>query len=131
MVMSTELLQPPAFLSHNEILRVSQRAPQFLRSQTKSALSLPYPLSLLTASESQEKWQAYENLLLSCLSTGDDESANLCIEELTKRFGETNERVQALRGLYEEATAEDDKARANLLVKYEEVIKETPTNMVR
>ena len=125
--MSADLLQPPAHLPPSDSIRVSQQAPLFLQSQ--AGIRLPYPLSLLSTSESQEKWQAYENLLVSCLRTGDDKSANACLQELTTRFGATNERVQALSGLYQEAVAEDDEALAQVLVSYEDIVKEKPVNM--
>lgn len=131
LIMSVDLLQPPSSLSPAAAVHISQRAPSYLASQAPSALSLPYPLSLLTSSESQEKWQSYENLLLACLRTGDDKSAYICLEQLTSRFGAKNERVQALQGVYDEAVAEDDAALKVVLRRYEDLLKETPTNMVR
>lgn len=125
--MSTDLLLPASFLPPNEVMHISQQAPQFIKSQ-QSSITLRYPLSLLANSESQEKWQTYENLLFACLRTGDDESAYICLEELTDRFGETNERVQALRGLYQEATAKSDTELANVLKSYESLLEAKPTN---
>ncbi|KAJ9630477.1 Inositol phosphatase SIW14 [Taxawa tesnikishii (nom. ined.)] len=125
--MSTTLLTPPTHTSPASVLRISQQAPGIFRSLTPT--KLPYPLSLLFSSESAEKWTTLENLLLACLRTGDNESAYLCLEELTDRFGANNERVQALNGLYREATARDDKALEEVLRSYEDVLKETPTNM--
>lgn len=124
--MAADLLQPPAYQSPAEALRVSQQAPVFFKSQARSIL--PYPLSILTSSESPEQWHSYENLLVACLRTGDDDSALQCIKELTERFGEENERLQNLAGLYQEATAKDDKALANILSSYELILTETPTN---
>ncbi|KAI5272557.1 hypothetical protein E4T47_04142 [Aureobasidium subglaciale] len=120
------LLAPPTHLSHPESLRLSQLAPKWLRSQAPS--SLPYPISLLTTSESAEQWQASENLLVACLRTGDDQTASLCLDKLSQRFGPDNERVQALRGLYDEATAADEKALLNVLKSYDEILAEKPTN---
>ncbi|CAC9890567.1 unnamed protein product [Aureobasidium pullulans] len=125
--MIDQLLAPPTQISHTESLRLSQLAPKWLRSQAPS--SLPYPLSLLTTSESAEQWQANENLLVACLRTGDDETAYICLEQLSQRFGPDNERVQALRGLYEEATAADDKALLNVLKGYDELLEEKPANI--
>ncbi|KAK5142563.1 hypothetical protein LTR04_002185 [Oleoguttula sp. CCFEE 6159] len=125
--MSVDLLQPPTHLPPSTAVRVSQQAPRFLQSH--SSTYLPYPLSLLTTSETQETWQTYENLLLSCLRTGDDRSAHICLERLTQRFGEKNERVLALRGLYEEATAESEEALEGVLRGYEALLQEDPTNM--
>lgn len=125
--MTTDLLTPSSFLPPNEVLHISQRAPQYISSQS-SSISLPYPLSLLTNTESQEKWQTYENLFLACLRTGDDESAGLCLDQLTARFSKQNERVQALQGLYKEATATNDEELAEILEQYEALLEETPTN---
>lgn len=73
----------------------------------------------------------YEKLLLSCLRTGDDKAAHLCIEKLIDRFGATNERVMGLRGLYQEAVAKDDAALERILNEYDEVLAEDPVNTVR
>lgn len=126
--MSTSLLPPASHASPQTALALSQRAPDFFASQTSYLPTLPYPLSLLSASESQEKWANYENLFLACLRTGDNESAYLCLEELTSRFGKENERVMALMGLYSEATAPDDEALGKVLLEYDDVIKVDPTN---
>jgi tetratricopeptide (TPR) repeat protein len=93
----------------------------------QSSFALPWPLSLLSANESQEKWQIYHNVFTACLQTGDNESAYLCLEELTERFGKENERVMALQGLYEEATAKNDAELQAVLERYEEILKEDPT----
>ena len=124
--MSVDLLQPQGHVAPAESLNVSQQAPVFFKSQAPSWL--PYPLSILTSSESPEQWHTYENILVACLRTGDDESAFVCVKELTERFGETNQRVQFLAGLYQEATASDDKALLQVLKSYEDIIAETPTN---
>lgn len=127
--MSIDLLQPSSFLPPSETLRISRQAHQFFASQTSSLPALPYPLTLITDSESQEKWQTYENLFLACLRTGDDESAYLCLEELTDRFGKDNMRIQALQGLYREATAKNDQELEAVLTQYDDLLKEAPTNM--
>lgn len=121
----SQLLAPPTNNSPSAALQLSQAAPTFFASQ--SGFSLPWPLSLLSASESQEKWQIYHNVFTACLQTGDNESAYLCLEELTERFGKDNERVMALQGLYEEATAKDDAELQAVLGRYEEILKEDPT----
>lgn len=89
------------------------------------------PLPLISYSESTELWLQYEKLLLSCLRTGDDKAAHVCLEKLIDRFGATNERVMGLRGLYQEAVAKDDAALETVLAEYEEVLAEDPANMVR
>jgi len=72
----------------------------------------------------------YENLMLSCLRTGDEQSAHLCLERLTERFGAENERLMALRGLFQEAIAQDDAALKQVLGEYETILTKDPANMV-
>lgn len=72
----------------------------------------------------------YENLMLSCLRTGDEQSASLCLERLTERFGSDNERVMALRGLFQEAIANDDAALKQVLKEYDNILTKDPSNMV-
>lgn len=127
--MSAALLVPPAFLPPTGVLRISQKAPHALRTDPTS--SLPFPFSLLWLSETAQTWTDYENNFISCLRTGDGESAYRFLDRLTKRFGNDNERITALWGIYREATAKDDKDLDNVLTSYEEVITEFPTNMVR
>jgi hypothetical protein len=68
--------------------------------------------------------------MLSCLRTGDEQSAHLCLERLTARFGEDNTRLMALRGLFQEAIAENDAALQRVLKEYEQILEADPTNMV-
>ena len=68
--------------------------------------------------------------MLSCLRTGDEESAHLCLERLTARFGTDNEKLMALRGLFQEAVAQDDVALKQVLDGYETILKKDPSNMV-
>lgn len=72
----------------------------------------------------------YEKLFLSCLRTGDDKAAFNCLEKLMGRFGATNERIMGLRGLYQEAVAEDDEALKRVLQEYDEVLAEDAVNTV-
>ncbi|KAF2168910.1 hypothetical protein M409DRAFT_65264 [Zasmidium cellare ATCC 36951] len=123
--MALALLEPPTNTNPQTALSLSQKAPTYYKSQ--ASWSLPYPLSLFVNNESQEKWQAYENIFLACLRTGDNQSAYLYLEELTDRFGKDNERVTALRGLYEEATANNDKELEDVMKHYEEILKEDPS----
>ena len=122
--MATALLVPAT--DPKTALHHSQAAGPFLSTQSRG-LSLPYPISLLTTNESQEKWQAYENVFLACLRTGDNDSARKCLQDLTERFGKINERVLALQGLYEEATAGSQKEVEDVLKGYEEVLEADPT----
>lgn len=123
---TTDLVHPPPNLPPASALRLSQLAPRILSTSTTS--SLPWPLSLLTSSETQETWASYESLLLACLRTGDDKSARQCLDRLKARFGENNQRVVALRFLYESAVA-DDKDLRRVLEDLERVLKEDRTSL--
>ncbi|KAL1588413.1 hypothetical protein WHR41_02974 [Cladosporium halotolerans] len=123
--MASALLAPPSNTSPESALHLSQAAPSFFASQ--ASFNLPWPLSLLSASESQEKWQIYNNIFIACLASGDSESAYLCLEEITDRFGKENERVMALNGLYQEATAKNDTELQAVLGRYEELLQDDPT----
>jgi hypothetical protein len=127
--MASSLLHPPSHLPPNVALRLSQQAPSLLRN-TPSSIS-PYSISSLwSAAESAELWTTYENLMLSCLRTGDEQSAHLCLQRLTERFGAENERLMALRGVFQEATADDDAALKTILEEYEKILVADPSNMV-
>ncbi|KAI9777654.1 MAG: hypothetical protein M1816_004619 [Peltula sp. TS41687] len=127
--MVSPALHSAAHLSPSLALRASQQAPALLKRPGTSASSLRLPLSLFSTSESAEQWSAYERLFLSCIQTGDDESARVCLKRLTDRFGASNERIQGLRGMYEEAVAEDEAALERILKGYESTLAEDPTNM--
>jgi ER membrane protein complex subunit 2 len=68
--------------------------------------------------------------MLSCLRTGDEQSAHLCLERLTERFGAENEKLMALRGLFQEAIAKDDAELKQILEEYENILTKDPSNMV-
>lgn len=125
--MSTDLLRPPATLTPSEALHRSQQAPTILANPT---ISIPWPLSLLTTSDAPEKWTIYENLFYSCLRTGDNRSATLALSKMKERFGDVNERVMGLTGLYHEAVAQEDGRLSNLLEQYKEAVEDMPINMV-
>lgn len=127
--MSSALLQSPVHLSPAAALQLSQQAPTLLKNAPPLASS--YSLgSLLGAAESADLWTTYENLLLACLRTGDENSAHLCLERLTERFGAENERVMALKGLFQEAVAEDNAALQKVLQEYEQILAKDPSNIV-
>ncbi|GAB1204588.1 hypothetical protein APSETT445_003244 [Aspergillus pseudonomiae] len=56
-------------------------------------------------------------------------SALLCLEQLTCRFGSSNEKVMGLRGLYEEAIAENQSDLEDSLRKYDSYLSENPLNL--
>ncbi|KAF3919388.1 hypothetical protein ABW21_db0206334 [Orbilia brochopaga] len=97
-----------------ESLSLSQLAPSILN---------------LTISDTPEQWSLYESLLLSALRTGDDTSALLVLQRLSDRFGNTNARIMALQGMYDEAIATNHAQLEQVLKNYDEVIKDDPTNV--
>ncbi|KAI5862817.1 tetratricopeptide [Durotheca rogersii] len=119
----SSLLHPPTQLPPALVLRNSQQAPTILKS------SGVIPMNLLTDPETPELWTIFENLLLSCLQSGDDESARGCLTKLVKRFGDDNERIQALRGLLREAQAQDTATLDAILKEYDETLQGNPTNI--
>lgn len=86
--------------------------------------------SLFSASESAELWTIYENLLLSCLRTGDEEAAHQCLGRLINRFGDDNERIMAFIGLLKEADAQDSATLEVVLKEYQTILEQNPTNVV-
>lgn len=126
--MSSSLLHPPAQLPPSVALQLSQEAPTILANTSASIASFSIG-SLFSDPESAEQWTIYENLMLSCLRTGDEPSARICLQKLTKRFGESNERVMALKGMLQEATAEDDAALLRVVKEYQGILTKDPTNM--
>lgn len=72
----------------------------------------------------------YENLLLSCLRTGDERSAHECLERLVKRFGDDNERIMAFKGLVKEADASNNAELEKILKEYDEILAINNTNIV-
>ena len=121
--MSNELLVPPTTAAPDSALHLSQQAPSFFTAQSSWLANLPYPLNLFINTESQEKWQIYENIFLANLRTGDVESANESLLALEERFGAKNERVLALRGLFSEAAAKDEDALRHVMDAYEDILK--------
>ncbi|KFY20966.1 hypothetical protein V491_03278 [Pseudogymnoascus sp. VKM F-3775] len=125
--MSSSILHPPANLPPSVALQLSQQAPALL-SKTPSSIA-PYSLSsVYAAPETPELWTTYENLMLSCLRTGDQQSARVCLDRLLTRFGGSNERLMALQGLFQEATAESDADLQRILKEYDAILKSDPAN---
>jgi hypothetical protein len=128
--MAPSLLQPPSQLSPAAALQLSQQAPMVLQSSPSTISSSPLA-ALLPSSETPDLWIKYENLLLSCLRTGDDRAAHQCLERLVARFGNENERVMALKGLVKEADAENNGELEKVLKEYDQILSENNTNIVR
>jgi len=126
--MAPSLLHPPSHLSAADALQLSQRAPAVLKSSPSTISAAPLQ-ALFSASENAELWVTYENLMLSCLRTGDDQSAHECLERLVNRFGGDNERIMALKGLLKEADAESNAALEKVLNEYDQILSENSTNI--
>ncbi|RAL06291.1 uncharacterized protein BO80DRAFT_395991 [Aspergillus ibericus CBS 121593] len=103
---------------------LAQRAPLILRRQGNMI-----PHTSVNSGKNPEDYGVIEQLLFSCLQSGDDKSALLCTEELAARFGVTDEKVTGLRGLYEEATAENRPTLEKCLQKYDLMLSENPVNL--
>jgi tetratricopeptide (TPR) repeat protein len=119
------LLSPPTNITPQTALTLSQKSPLLLTRNPTS--SLPWPISLLTSTETPSTWTIHENAFYASLRTGDDASARQLLTRLTARFGETNERILTLRGVYEEAVAKNNSELEQVLKRYERQIKEDPT----
>ncbi|KAL2128983.1 hypothetical protein VTI74DRAFT_8391 [Chaetomium olivicolor] len=126
--MAPSVLHPPTQLSPAGALALSQRAPAILRSTPSTVSSSPLN-ALLSGSEKPEQWLQYENLVLSCLRTGDEKAAYACIRRLVARFGDDNERVQALMGLLKEADAKNNGELEEVLKEYDQILKDNDTNI--
>jgi tetratricopeptide (TPR) repeat protein len=121
------LLTPPASIPPPTALALSQKAPLILSTTPTS--TLPWPLSLLFSRETPETWTIHENLFLSSLRTGDEASALSLLQRLEARFGEHNERIVTLRGIYNEATSKSDADLEKVFEAYEKILRDDPTNM--
>lgn len=118
-----------AGLHNREALALAQQAPTTLRAHPRVFSASPLQ-PLISGPETSEIWTNYENLLLSCLRTGNDRAALECLERLTMRFGEKDERVMALEGLAKEAMAETDADLQAVLKDYDNIMKENDSNIV-
>ncbi|KAL8731731.1 MAG: hypothetical protein Q9166_003178 [cf. Caloplaca sp. 2 TL-2023] len=124
--MSFLVSTPPLRHSHSEALVVSQQAGKYIQKNNSAGSTIPIPF--LSRPESAELWITYENLLYSCLRTGDDKTAHYCLEKLGSRFGTSNERIMGLRGVYQEAMAQGNPALLQMLHEYDGLLAEDPTN---
>lgn len=109
------------------VLGLTQKASSMLsKSSLKPKSQL---LSVVSAVEEPTEWAEFEQVFLACLRSGDDESAHLCLERLTARFGAENHRVMALRGMYQEAQAKDEEELHRILRGYNAILREEPMNI--
>ncbi|KAK5663004.1 hypothetical protein OQA88_6418 [Cercophora sp. LCS_1] len=126
--MAPSLLHPPSQLSPGDALQLSQQAPSVLQNSASTTSSSPFN-ALLSNPETADQWVQHENLLLSCLRTGDEVAANRCLEKLLARFSEDNERVMALRGLVKEAEAQNNGELEKVLHEYDQILSNNNTNI--
>ena len=110
-------------------LHLAQKAPLLL-SATAPASQL-FPFTLLEKHATLTTWSDYERLFQACLRAGDDRSAHLCLERLTLRFGASDHKVMALRGMYQEAIATGIADLEKVLQSYERILQVDPLNVVR
>lgn len=117
-----------------QILDHLQKHPQPLKTPASSFQLARFAPAFLQSSDShkdtQETWLVYEQLLLACLCVEDDVSASKLLHTLEQRFGSQRSRIQALKGLYDEAQATDDRELVEVLRWYEKLLQEDPTNLV-
>ncbi|KAL8995696.1 MAG: hypothetical protein Q9169_004629 [Polycauliona sp. 2 TL-2023] len=123
--MSTLFSTSPLRHSHSKALTTSQQAGRFI--QGHAASTFPIPVQFLFSPESTELWSTYESFVYSCLRTGDDKAAHLCLEKLGIRFGTNDERVMGLQGVYQEAMADGQSSLLQILHEYDEILAENPT----
>ncbi|RAK75990.1 uncharacterized protein BO72DRAFT_478365 [Aspergillus fijiensis CBS 313.89] len=109
------------------ISRLSQQAPRILEQHSLSGDG--FLVAPFLKPQYHESYDLLEQLAFACLQSGDDRSALLCIDRLASRFGSSNEKVTALRGLHEEATAEDRAALEECLHKYNAILSSDPVNL--
>ncbi|KAH8174209.1 tetratricopeptide repeat domain-containing protein [Sarocladium implicatum] len=126
--MTSALIQPQGRLSPAEAMKVAQEAPTILRNNPKAISASPLQF-LFTAPETADLWTIYENLLLSCLRTADDDAAQQCLERLTLRFGEDNPRIMAFQGLVKEAKASSNGDLDKIMAEYEVILEENALNV--
>ncbi|KAJ6009789.1 hypothetical protein N7499_004810 [Penicillium canescens] len=103
-------------------LHLAQQAPTILDQESQSKSST-------ASADTAEYYAQIEQLLLACLRTGDDQSAQACLNRLSFRFGPSNDRIMGLRGLFEEATAKDHSALEKCLQEYDQILSQSPVNV--
>ncbi|KAL2834530.1 hypothetical protein BDW59DRAFT_138024 [Aspergillus cavernicola] len=107
-------------------LHRSQQAPVILGQQSSGKL---LARSSALSQGGADDFDVLEKLFFSCTQSADDQSALLCLERLTHRFGSSNERVMALRGIYDEAIAGDRPGLERCLKKYDDILLKNPVNL--
>ncbi|KAF4585461.1 Tetratricopeptide repeat domain-containing protein [Ophiocordyceps camponoti-floridani] len=122
------LFRPQGRLTPDEASELARQAPEILRKNPKAFSASPLR-ALFSAPETAQLWTVYENLLLSCLQVGHDDSARQCLERLVTRFGPEDERVMALQGLAQEAMASNESELQKILNGYEACLVKNDANI--
>jgi ER membrane protein complex subunit 2 len=122
-----EKAEPSPFNDPQDALQLARKAPSVLAKS--SSIATTFPMSVIGTPESPSTWMELATLFYACLRTGDDKAAHLALEKLTKRFGETNDRVMAMRGMYQEAVAQDEAELRSILQDYNRILSENPVNV--
>ncbi|KAI9370001.1 hypothetical protein BJX61DRAFT_113889 [Aspergillus egyptiacus] len=107
-------------------LHCSQQASVILGHQSSGKL---LTRSSTLGKEGAGDYDVLEKLFFSCTQSADDQAALLCLERLTQRFGSSNEKVMALCGIYDEATAGDQLGLEKCLQKYDDILQNNPMNL--
>jgi ER membrane protein complex subunit 2 len=123
----SEKPEPSPFSDPQDALQLARKAPTVLSKS--SSIATTFPMSLVGTPESPEAWLELTTLFYACLRTGDDRAAHLALERMTKRFGESNDRVMAMRGMYQEAVAQDEAELRSILQDYNRILSENPVNV--
>jgi ER membrane protein complex subunit 2 len=126
--MSIDLVHPPPSPSPEVSLRISELAPQIIKNTART--SLPWPLSLISGDSTSDTWASLETLYMQCLRTGDDESARQILDRFVARYGETNERVMAYQGMWEESKAQNEEDLRKVFELYGKILTNDPANIV-
>eukprot|EP00939_MAST-03C_sp_MAST-3C-sp1_P005168 g5168.t1 len=95
----------------------------------RSDLVLKYGTELLEKHGSylgNNIWELYEDVAIAALNEGQNKRAEICINRLLKRFGDSSARVRRLHGMCEEARGNYDEAKKI----YEAVLEKNPSNQL-
>ncbi|KAL4911639.1 hypothetical protein BDW74DRAFT_143353 [Aspergillus multicolor] len=118
--------------SHRSSLKTalhrSQQAPTIL-GQRPAGRSSEGGRPALLDQKTQNEFDSLEKLFFSCIQSADDKCALSCLERLGRRFGSSDERVTALRSLYDEAVAEGQSSLEQCLRKYDNILSQNPMNL--
>ncbi|KAL4737783.1 hypothetical protein BDV11DRAFT_190907 [Aspergillus similis] len=79
--------------------------------------------------KSPSDFDSLENLFFACIQSADDKCALSCLERLAHHFGSSNERVSALRSLYDEAVAQGQPSLERCLKTCDDILSQNPVNL--